>query len=91
MSLLSLSLILAPVFAFILGFLLELHVLLFEQECLALLCAPFLRLDMRLTFLLIQGWLKRNDVVLLGTLSSRKSRVKPFDQCIPQFVYTSGN
>ena len=33
---------------------------------------------MRLTFLLIQGWLKRGDVILLGTLSSRKLRVKCF-------------
>ena len=41
---------------------------LFEQECFALL----------LTFLLIQGWLKRDDIILLGTLSSRKPRVKSF-------------
>ena len=81
----------SPLYTFILGFLLELPVQLFEQECLALVCAPFLRLDMRLTFLLIQGWLKRDDVFLLWTLSSRKSRVKPFEQCIPQFVYISGN
>ena len=29
-----------------------------------------------LTFLLIPGWLKRDDVILLGTSSSRKLRVK---------------
>ena len=46
-----------------------------ERECLAFLYALFFFLDMRLTFLFIQGWLKRAEIILLGTLSSNKLEV----------------
>ena len=46
-----------------------------ERECLAFLYALFFFLDMRLTFLFIQGWLKRAEVILLGTLSSNRLEV----------------
>ena len=43
-----------------------------ERECLAFLYALFFFRDMRLTFPFIRGWLKRAEVILLGTLSSNR-------------------
>ena len=69
-------------FTFILRFLLMLSVPLVITVWARILCSlvwpfltPWYAFDF---FLLIQGWLKRYDVILLGILSLRKPRVKSF-------------
>ena len=61
-----------------------------ERECLALLYALFFFLDMRLTFLIIHGLLKRADVMLLGTLSSNRLKLNSLKELQRALTSVSG-